>query len=70
LLRGGTPTAFDRILGSRYGVQAMELIKKKDFGRMVALKGNEIVSVPIEYAVATKKLVPYEYYKMCSLFFG
>jgi len=70
LLRGGTPTAFDRILGSRYGVQAMELIKKKDYGRMVALKGNEIVSVPIEYAVATKKLVPYEYYKMCSLFFG
>jgi 6-phosphofructokinase 1 len=70
LLRGGTPTAFDRILGSRYGVEAMELIKKRDFGRMVALKGNEIVSVPIDYAVATKKLVPYEYYKMCSLFFG
>ncbi|HRW92204.1 MAG TPA: ATP-dependent 6-phosphofructokinase [Thermotogota bacterium] len=70
LLRGGTPTAFDRILGTRYGVQAMELIKKGDYGRMVALSGNEIVSVPVEYAVATKKLVPYEYYKMCSLFFG
>jgi len=70
LLRGGTPTAFDRILGTRYGVKAMELTKNKDFGRMVALNGNEIVSVPIEYAVATKKLVPYEYYKLCSLFFG
>jgi 6-phosphofructokinase 1 len=70
LLRGGTPTAFDRILGTRYGVKAMELTKNRDFGRMVALNGNEIVSVPIEYAVATKKLVPYEYYKLCSLFFG
>jgi len=70
LLRGGTPTAFDRILGTRYGVKAMELVKAKDFGRMVALSGNEIVSVPVEYGVATKKLVPYEYYKMCSLFFG
>ncbi len=70
LLRGGTPTAFDRILGTRYGVKAMELIKNGDFGRMVALKGNEIVSVPIEYGVATKKLVPYEYYQLASLFFG
>ncbi len=70
LLRGGTPTAFDRILGTRYGVKAMELIKHKDYGRMVALSGNDIVSVPVEYGVATKKLVPYEYYKLSSLFFG
>ncbi|MFW6263458.1 MAG: 6-phosphofructokinase, partial [Thermotogota bacterium] len=70
LLRGGTPTAFDRILGTRYGVHAMELIKKQDYGRMVALSGNDIVSVPIEYGVATKKLVPYDYYKLCTLFFG
>jgi 6-phosphofructokinase 1 len=48
----------------------MELIKRGDFGRMVALSGNDIVSVPIEYGVATKKLVPYDYYKLCTLFFG
>ena len=70
LLRGGTPTAYDRILGTRYGVKAMELVKSRDFGRMVALKGNKIVSVPIEYGIATKKLVPYEYYKLATLFFG
>ncbi|SHE28321.1 pyrophosphate-dependent phosphofructokinase [Marinitoga hydrogenitolerans DSM 16785] len=69
LLRGGTPTAFDRILGTRYGVEAMRLIKNKDFGRMVALKGNKIISIPLEYGVATKKLVPFEYYKLAQLFF-
>ena len=70
LLRGGTPTAFDRILGTRYGVHAMELVIKGDFGRMVALRGNDIVSIPLEYGIATKKLVPYEYYKLAQIFFG
>lgn len=70
LLRGGTPTAFDRILGTRYGVYAMELVLNKDFGRMVALRGNSIVSIPIDYAIATKKFVPYEYYKLAEIFFG
>ena len=69
-MRGGTPTAFDRILGTRYGVKAMELVINKDFGRMVALKGNEIISIPLEYGIATKKFVPYEYYKLTELFFG
>ncbi|HDP76837.1 MAG TPA: ATP-dependent 6-phosphofructokinase [Mesotoga infera] len=69
LLRGGTPTAFDRILGTRYGVHAMELVMKGDFGRMVALKGNNIVSIPLEYGIATKKLVPFEYYKLSQIFF-
>lgn len=70
LLRGGTPTAFDRILGTRYGVHAMELVQRGDFGRMVALKGNDIVSIPLEYGISTKKLVPYEYYKLAQIFFG
>jgi len=70
LLRGGTPTAFDRILGTRYGVEAMRLVQKGDFGRMVALRGNEIVSIPIEYGVTTKKLVPFDYYKLAEMFFG
>ncbi len=70
LLRGGTPTAFDRILGTRYGVEAIKLVQKSDFGRMVALRGNEIISIPLEYGVATKKAVPYEYYKLAEMFFG
>lgn len=70
LLRGGTPTAFDRILGTRYGVEAMNLVQRGDFGRMVALRGNEIISIPLEYGVATKKVVPYEYYKLAEMFFG
>ncbi|AKI96536.1 6-phosphofructokinase [Kosmotoga pacifica] len=70
LLRGGTPTAFDRILGTRYGVHAMKLVLDKDFGRMVALKGNEIISIPLEYAIATKKYVPFDYYKLAQIFFG
>jgi 6-phosphofructokinase 1 len=47
LLRGGTPTAFDRILASRFGTEATYLAAKKDFGKMVALKGMNIESVPI-----------------------
>lgn len=70
LLRGGTPTAFDRILGTRYGVEAMRLVQKGDFGRMVALSGNNIISIPIEYGVTTKKLVPFDYYKLAEMFFG
>ncbi len=70
LLRGGTPTAFDRILGTKYGVKAMELVLSGDFGRMVALRGNEIVSIPLEYGVSVKKFVPYEYYRLAQIFFG
>ena len=70
LLRGGTPTAFDRILGTKYGVHAMELVLNGEFGRMVALKGNEIVSIPLEYGVSVKKFVPYEYYRLAMMFFG
>jgi ATP-dependent phosphofructokinase / diphosphate-dependent phosphofructokinase len=48
LQRGGTPTAFDRILATRYGVAAAELVMKGEFGRMVALQGGRITDVSIE----------------------
>lgn len=51
LQRGGTPSAFDRILGSRFGVKAVELIEKQNFGRMVALAGREVVATEINMAV-------------------
>lgn len=55
--RGGSPTHTDRILGSRFGVEAVELIRRRAFGQMVALKGQEIVSVPVEQAINQLRLV-------------
>ncbi len=67
--RGGTPTAFDRVLATRFGVKACELVHDKQFGRMVALRGNKIISVPMEEALQMKKL-DMELYEIASLFFG
>jgi len=60
ILRGGTPTAFDRMLATRYGVAAIDLVHEGRFGRMVALKGNDITSVPIADAVAKTRQVNQE----------
>jgi 6-phosphofructokinase 1 len=68
--RGGTPTAFDRVLGTRFGVKAMELVKNKKFGRMVALSGNKIIDVPIQDAVSALKTVDMELYEIAKVFFG
>ncbi len=57
LQRGGSPTPYDRILSTKFGTYAIELAIKKKFGRMAALKGNEITSVKIEDAIANQKLV-------------
>jgi 6-phosphofructokinase 1 len=58
--RGGSPTAFDRMLATRYGVGAIDLVHAGGFGRMVALQGNEITSVPITDAIASTRCVPTE----------
>lgn len=68
--RGGSPTAFDRVLGSRFGVKAVELVRMKKFGQMVALSGNKIISVPLEAATAKIKTVDPEYYELAKTFFG
>jgi 6-phosphofructokinase 1 len=67
--RGGTPTAFDRVLATRYGVKACELIEKGEFGKMVALRGNKVVSVSMEKALEMKT-VDMDLYGIASLFFG
>jgi 6-phosphofructokinase 1 len=54
--RGGAPIAFDRILGIRLGLYAVDLIKEKKFGHMVCLKGTKIVAVKMESALKQKKL--------------
>jgi phosphofructokinase-like protein len=58
LQRGGSPTSFDRILGTRFGAAAVDLIARGGLGRMVALRGEEIVDVPIAEAIAELKTVP------------
>ena len=68
--RGGTPTAFDRILGTRFGVKAVELVIAKKFNRMVALVGNKIIDVPIEEAVRALKTVDMDLYEIAKVFFG
>jgi phosphofructokinase-like protein len=67
--RGGTPTAFDRVLATRYGVKAVELVESGEFGKMVALKGNKIIAVDMEDALKMKK-VDKDLYGIASLFFG
>ncbi|WP_163506754.1 6-phosphofructokinase [Fodinicola acaciae] len=68
--RGGTPTAFDRVLATRFGLHAIDAVHEKDFGKMVALQGTNIVRVPIEEATAELKTVPEERYAEAEVFFG
>jgi len=68
--RGGTPTAYDRVLATRFGVAAVELIKNSDFGKMVALKGNKIASINLEEAVSKSKTVDMDLYDIAKIFFG
>jgi phosphofructokinase-like protein len=68
--RGGTPSAFDRWLATRFGLHAVDAVRDGDFGTMVALRGTEIVRVPIAEAVATLKTVPAALYEEAGVFFG
>lgn len=68
--RGGSPTAFDRFLGLRFGVKAVELVLAKDFGKMVSLSGTDIKAVSLEQAVGTLRTVPKEMYEFAKIFFG
>jgi phosphofructokinase-like protein len=68
--RGGTPVAYDRVLGTRFGVAAIDAATDGDFGRMVALRGTEIVRVPLEDALAAPKLLDPALYETAEVFFG
>jgi len=70
LQRGGSPTAFDRILATRFGIAAIDLVNKEKFGHMVAIKGNKIVSVPLKDVIGKRKTVDLELYEIASVFFG
>jgi 6-phosphofructokinase 1 len=69
--RGGTPTAFDRILATRFGISAIDAVHDGAFGQMVALQGGEIVRVPLSEAVGTLKTVdPALYHGVAEVFFA
>jgi ATP-dependent phosphofructokinase / diphosphate-dependent phosphofructokinase len=68
--RGGTPTAFDRVLATRFGVHAIEAVHDGAFGSMVALRATDIVRVPLSEATSELKVVPPERYAEAEVFFG
>jgi phosphofructokinase-like protein len=68
--RGGSPTPRDRVLATRYGLKAADLVHEGKFGRMAALHGDEIVDVSLAEATAELKTVPPEWYDVARAFFG
>jgi 6-phosphofructokinase 1 len=70
VLRGGTPTAYDRILATRFGIAAIDAVHDGDFGTMVALRGERIERVPIGDAVRELKTVDPDLLDVAGVFFG
>jgi phosphofructokinase-like protein len=69
VVRGGAPSAYDRVLATRFGIKAAEMVKAGDYGKMVALKGNEVVPVKLGGALA-QKLVQEDLYRISNSFSG
>jgi 6-phosphofructokinase 1 len=68
--RGGTPIAYDRVLATRFGVAAMDAVKGGRFGVMVALRGTEMVEVPLADALREPKLLDPRFYETAEVFFA
>jgi 6-phosphofructokinase 1 len=68
--RGGTPSAFDRVLATRFGMNAVRVISEGDWGRLVALRGTDIVTTSFESALGQLKTVPHERWEEAALLFG
>jgi phosphofructokinase-like protein len=68
--RGGSPTPRDRVLATRYGLKAADLVEERKWGRMAALRGDDIVDVALKEATAELKTVPDEWYAVAKAFFG
>jgi phosphofructokinase-like protein len=68
--RGGTPTPHDRVLATRYGLKAAELVLAESWGQMASLRGDKILSVSLKEATAELKTVPEEWYDVAKAFFG
>jgi ATP-dependent phosphofructokinase / diphosphate-dependent phosphofructokinase len=68
--RGGTPTAYDRVLATRYGVEAVDALTRGETGVMVALRGTDVLTVPLADALAAPKLLDPALYETAAVFFG
>jgi len=68
--RGGSPIAFDRVLATRFGIAAIDLVHDGRFGQMVAIQGNAIVPVPLKDVVGRRKTVDLKLYEIAATFFG
>ncbi|MBI2906028.1 MAG: 6-phosphofructokinase [Chloroflexi bacterium] len=68
--RGGSPTAYDRNLATAFGARATELVRKRDFGKMVALKGNGVVTVPLGQIADRIRTVDRDMYDLAAKFFS
>jgi ATP-dependent phosphofructokinase / diphosphate-dependent phosphofructokinase len=68
--RGGSPTAYDRVLATRFGLSAISAVKDEAWGTMVALQGTDIVRIPLQEATGVLKTVPMERYEEAKSFFG
>jgi phosphofructokinase-like protein len=70
LQRGGTPTAFDRILATRFGIGALDLVHKKEFGKMIAISGDKVFPVELKDVIGKRKTVSLELLELAQIFFG
>lgn len=68
--RGGTPTAFDRVLGTRFGVLAADLVHQREFGKMASLHGDRVIPVEMSHATESVKRVDSELFEVARTFFG
>ena len=68
MILGKTP--FDRVLGTRYGIKAAELVINKDYGKMAALKGNELTAVSLTEVGGKVRTVDMDLYNIAKIFFG
>jgi ATP-dependent phosphofructokinase / diphosphate-dependent phosphofructokinase len=70
VLRGGTPNAYDRVIATRFGIEAIDAAHAGDFGKMVALRGTDVVRIPIEEGVSQLKTVDGRLFETAAVFFG
>ena len=68
--RGGSPTPRDRILATRFGLKAADLVEAGEFGQMAALRGDDVIACSLEEATAELKTVTPEWYDVAKAFFG
>jgi 6-phosphofructokinase 1 len=70
LQRGGTPTAFDRILATRFGISAIDLVHNKEFGKMVGIRGDRILAVELKDVIGKRKTASLGLLEVAEVFFG